>query len=557
MNIQYILAVISVLLLTSLSITSAQVDGEILTVSFGDATIASFDPIFIRDTISEQVLRSMYVGLTQLDPMTNSVQPAFAKSWSRTFLPNDTILYRFDVPDDINWVRYDAELDAVVIVTDEDGNPRTVTKQDIAYGILRALDPEFASEDSYVLAESIYNGVAYLNGEVPVEEVGVVINLNDVSVVASSLDVDLPAILSQIQFMPQPAWLINEVGLEWTSPENFVSFGPYVMKSWATDVEIVLVSNPYWLGLDGVPQPHIETLRFVFLAGDDSILSYQAGEIDVLTNMTATDIQIMLEEDNLAGEFSQYPSNTTHFLGLNLREGFPTSNLAFRQALSSSLNREVLAQLVLNEGHVWADNFIPPSVLDAPIALGNASSSFDGSLSSDVEFAKAQLELAKTELGLESVAIDLIYRNTDFYKTLAATLAEMWQSELGITVNLLPQDYDGSLSNRQYAAVWVGEWIADALITESYYAPFLPDGDLSTALAFGDPNFDALFADTYDGADVENRDALLSELAAVLSDRVLIIPISWTADSELTQSYISRTPTVNGIRDFASWRVTN
>ena len=538
---RYLILMISIFAL-SLSLVSAQADGETLTVRLGENGITTLDPIFAGDIATQQALHSMYVGLTRIDPLTNTLQPGLAESWSRTILPNDTVLYRFEIRNDVSWVRYDHELGQVVQVLDEDGDPRMVTKEDVAYGILRAIDPDLATEYSYNLGSAIQNGIDYINGEVSVEDVGVIINLTDVGVITSSLDVDLAQVMSQVQVLPQPSWLIDELGLDWSTAENFVSYGPYALFSWLARTEMALVINPFWQGYDNVPKANIDNLRFTFMADGDTRLAYEAGEIDVLVNPAPADILPMREE--FAGEFSQYPRDVVHFYGLNLRENFPTANPLFRQALAQSLDRDTLTDVIMGNGNMPATRYLPPVLLDTT----------DGNIQL-LPYDTGQAQADFSSANLEDTSITLIYRNTIEYKALAEAVAEQWRTELGLDVELLPQDFEGSFSNREYVAVWMGDVFSDVPLSEAYFRNFVTDGDFSQASAFSDDNYDTAYDVVYGDDPIDDPAEFFRVMESTLIDDVIIIPISWSADNEFTKPNVRRTPTINGIRAFETWFV--
>ncbi len=544
MNLRRALIVIISLLALCLSTVSAQeLEGETLTVNLGETGIATLDPIFAGDIASQQVLHSLYVGLTRMDPLTNTLQPGLAGSWSRTFLPDETILYRFAIEDDIPWVRYDPEEEQVVQVLDEDGDPRMVTISDVAYGILRALDPDLATEYSYTIGEQIDNGVNYINGEVSSEDVGILININDIGITTSGLNADIPQLMSQIQVLPQPSWLIEEFGMDWARPDNFVSYGPYALRSF-NDTTVSLIVNPFWQGTEFVPPPTIDNIIFTFLNSEDALLSYDAGEIDLIVNPAIADFTAI--EETYGDELSQSPRDVVHFYGLNLRETFPTASPQFRQALAQSLDRDALASIIIGNGNAPATRYLPPTVRDAPADSASVYAFNSG---------QAQSNLAAA--GLDETRVDLIYRNTGYFGQLATAIAEQWQSQLGIDVTLLPQDFDGSFANREFSAVWVGEAFSDTALSQSYLTPFVTDGDFSEATMFSSEDFDAAYDAIYGEAPAEDPLGFLQAMETTLLEDVIIIPISWTADTELTKPNVERTPTINGIRAFETWFVNN
>jgi len=529
------------------SAVTAQIEGETLTVRLSDDGISTLDPIFAGDLTTQQALHSMYVGLTRFDPITNALQPGLAQRWSTTTLPDGRVLYRFFLRQDIPWVKYDTEFNEVMQVENDNGNPITVSRDDVVYGILRALDPEYANEYSYQLAEAIENGVAYLDGEVPVEDLGIVVNLNDIGIVASSPEMNIPHLMSQIPMLPQPSWLIDELGLDWATAENFVSYGPYALESWV-DSELSMITNPYWDPTDAVPQADIDNLRFVFLDDEDAFLAYEAGEIDVIVNMSPDLIPSLREQ--YPEQFSQHARQSVQFFAMNLRESYPTEFPELRQALAHAIDRDQLAEVIRDAGYVPADRLMPPGTVNAPTTTTALTLPYDG------DTAREDL----MSLGAENTEIDVIYLNTGYFSTVATAVAEMWEAELGIEVNLFPQDVQGSFTNRQYGAVWIGDLYSDTLTGRSYLVPFAAENDFRTASELSSEAFDSaynmLLANSADDTETDVTD-LLATMERALIEEVLIIPVSWSADNELIKPNITRTPTDNGLRSFETWQVSS
>ena len=83
------------------------------------------------DYAARDLVENLYVGLTRFDPVTQTVEPAAAESWT---VSDDGMTWTFTLRDDLQWVRYDSETDEVVAV-------RPVVAGDFVYSVQRACDP--------------------------------------------------------------------------------------------------------------------------------------------------------------------------------------------------------------------------------------------------------------------------------------------------------------------------------------------------------------------------------------------------------------------------------
>ncbi len=69
----------------------------------------------------------------------------------------------------------------------------------------------------------------------------------------------------------QPSWLIDgddcttARGDRWTETGFNQGYGPFAMKEWMHDSNITLVKNPFWPGIESVPQAKIDEINWVML----------------------------------------------------------------------------------------------------------------------------------------------------------------------------------------------------------------------------------------------------------------------------------------------------
>ncbi|MCB8945375.1 MAG: hypothetical protein H6658_16630, partial [Ardenticatenaceae bacterium] len=178
----------------------------------------SADPALATDTTSVAVVSNIFVGLTKFDPITSDVIPYLATEWEAGEDADGSQTWTFHLRDDIAWVNYNPVTGETTQVTDADGNPRFVNAHDVVYGVKRTIDPNTASDYSYVLY-IIKNAQAVNSGseEVTLDDVGVVA-LDDWTV-QFTLETPagfFPAIAGMWIANPMPQWTIEEHGDKWT-----------------------------------------------------------------------------------------------------------------------------------------------------------------------------------------------------------------------------------------------------------------------------------------------------------------------------------------------------
>lgn len=112
-------------------------DDAPVTLDIAASSPLQFDPLLAYDDLSLDAVESLYLGLTDIDPISNQIVPELAIDWT---ISDDGLTWTFNLRDDVNWVQYDPATGEVVTV-------RPVVANDFVYGIKRACDPRI--EGSY------------------------------------------------------------------------------------------------------------------------------------------------------------------------------------------------------------------------------------------------------------------------------------------------------------------------------------------------------------------------------------------------------------------------
>jgi peptide/nickel transport system substrate-binding protein len=148
-----------------------------------------------------------------------------------------------------------------------------------------------------------------------------------------------------------------------TSPKLMAGLGPYRFKEYVPGQRLVLERNPYYwrVDRDGNHMPYLSELVFLFVANEESaVLRFEAGDLDVIDRLSAEDYRT-LQEQQTPYHFHLYdlgPSLDYNFLLFNLNSALPDkaarvrrkqewfTDVRFRQALSSAIDREAMNQVI-------------------------------------------------------------------------------------------------------------------------------------------------------------------------------------------------------------------
>ncbi len=274
-------------LLAAVSVAGAQ-DSKVLVtgISMVGGDIETIDPGLAEASSHIEVINQIFLGLTSQNVINGESELGLATSFE---VSDDGKIYTFQMLENVPWVRYNAETDAVEEIKDENGNTRYVTAEDVKYGMLRSLSPETASPYAYVLVPYVEGAEAYNGGSGSADDVKIeVVDTYTITITSPDSVSFTPSIYGLWMSRPQPQWAIEEGGDSWTEPESIATNGPFALKEWNHDESIVVVKNPFWPGTDAVPQSKLDEVVFRFLDPQQQFAEYLAGNMDA--------IQVPLEE---------------------------------------------------------------------------------------------------------------------------------------------------------------------------------------------------------------------------------------------------------------------
>ncbi len=545
------LAFVLVLLAVSLSSAGAQ-DGKVLVTGLnmvaGDPD-NGMDPSLSSTVQAIQVIEHLYVGLSRLDEETVAVESGLA-TWT---VSEDGLTYTFSILPEISWVRWNGT--EVEQVTDEAGNVRYVTAGDFAYGIMRTLNPETASDYAYVLAPVIAGGVEYNGGEGAMEDVGVTVvddsTLEITTVDTAGFNIN---ILGLWMANAQPAWAIEEFGDTWVEAENRQSYGPFVMSEWNHDADITIVRNPFWAGTDNIPVPALDAVVFRLIDDTAQFAEYQAGTMQAATT-PSSEIDRIKADAALNEQYYAGFESCSIYYGFNV-EKEPFTNANIRLAFSLAIDRESLMNDVTRDGRLPARFFTRPGVVAGPTVETNP----DLGVSLDVEGAQAALAVGVTELGLASAdelpGITLQFGDTEYNGLIAQAVQQMWVENLGIEVSLQPLEtttyYD--VQQEDAAQIHRAGWCYDYPDANSYLYDVFRTGASANYPNFSNEEFDAIVDEARTLSDPAERLAMYVRAEQILVEEVAAIaPIYWHTTRQIVSADVVRTFSQIGFERYENW----
>lgn len=349
------------------------------------------------------------------------VQPGLAESWE---VSDDGLTYTFHLRDSA-W---------------SDGQP--IVAGDFVYSFQRLMDPETASLYAFI-GECIKNGVAVESGELPVEELGV--SAPDDKTLVVELEAPtayfLSMIGSQAQFAPLRQDVVEEWGTDFAATaEKNVYSGPFKITS--TDNKVVTFEpNEYYWNAEAVNWDRVEL--YTVEEASTALMMYEEGSLDYAKIPTE-------QVANYTGDsrHHEYMNGNEDYLYINVAsEDCPLlGNKNFRMALNYAIDRNTYIALATSNVYLPTNTLVMPlvagvnSTYGEEFDLSESSYPMDGDAAKAVEYLNAALE----EEGIASasdVTLEFVTTDNETNKKIAEVIQEMWQSVLGITVDIRQVTY--------------------------------------------------------------------------------------------------------------------
>ena len=457
----------------------------------------TLDPSKIRGIIGVQTMLNVFEGLVEYPNGNGPVVPALAERWT---VSPDGRTYTFHLRADARWTT---------------GEPVTAT--DVRWSWMRVLDPKHASPnaDKFFLidgAKAFHTGAAT---DVPAIEV---VDPRTLKVRLTHVSPYFLNLAAFTCFRPVHRASVEKHGDLFTRPENLVSNGPYRLAERAVGKPIILRKDPKWYGAAGVA---IDEVRIVPVQENSTMVNlYDSGELDWsgVTDLPSLQMAALSQRD----DYREVPYNGAYFYLFNAAK-IPDPRV--RRALALAIDRDAIVN-VLRGGLKAAPTYVPP--LPGTTPAGHA-------LRFDPDAARALL----AEAGGAPPVLQLLYNTNENHKRVAEMVQQMWKRHLGVTVELVNQEWKVYLKTMHAQdftlarAGWIGIYLDPLAFLERWET-----GHGQNDSGWSHPPFDALLAQARAEPDVARRLERLRQAETVLLEQGPVVPIYWYADSFLLRPHV-------------------
>ena len=481
-------------------------------------SIKSLDPDLATSVEDSDVIRSLVEGLYNEDE-TGALVPAGALSYD---LSEDLTTYTIHLRPEAKW---------------SNGDP--VVAGDYVYGWQRLVDPATASEYAwYMELMQVVNAGEITRGEKPVSDLGVKA-IDDLTLEVKILAPlpYFPKMLSHASTYPINKKAIDQFGVEWTKPGNFIGNGAYTLKEHLVGEKVVLEKSPtYWDAANVIMSP----VTGVTINDENAAWTrWQAGELDRSTVPSGQFPRLKAEYPD---EVSSNPSGCAYYYVINVAEGKGNEALhdpRVRTALSYAVDRNIVIDNILQAGQIPAysatpgaiDGFVMPTI------------DYSG-WTQDERNEKAKALLAEAGYGPDHpLSFTLNYNTSEGHQKIAVAIQQMWKQTLG--VEMTPQNYEwavhtdkmhsGDFEMARYA--WCGDY-NEASTFLDLWTSYSGNNDAK----YANPDYDKLMKDAKTMADPNPNYTKAEELLAV---DMPIIPIYHYTQVRVVRKDIKGLPTTN------------
>lgn len=509
------------------------ISSEYLVYNVGDEP-KTWDPQLNTSSMGGHIILNLYDGLVR--DTQDGIQMASAESYTTSANAEgveDTV-YTFTLRDGLKW---------------SDGEP--VTAHDYEYAWKRACSPEMASPYAFLMTDYIKGAYEYFSGEGTADDVAVKA-LDD-----KTLQVELKQ--PTAYFLNLVGWFtympcredMTSTGEGWEKdPAKCVTNGAFTLEEYQVGSHILLKKNENYWNADNVELAGVKVL-FITDA-NTSLQGYQAGEINVTSILPGEEVPRLLAEDP---NFSSDPALGTTYFMFNM-DADVVNDLNVRKALTLAIDRSMIVDQVLRNGAEPASAFVAPTF---KLSTGESMRPLDENgnvveeyeidpYAAKVEEAQAYLAEAGYPNGEGFPKLKVLYYESGNNGLICEAVQQMWQENLGISVELQVQEY-ATFTNTVNTGDWsiaLTGWSADyndpMTMLSLFTAEGLNDPRWRYKAYAGVPDDTTLNPENeaYDAAvkmaaktSGEERDGYLKEAEDVLMENLVICPISYTTYTQV------------------------
>lgn len=474
-----------------------------------EAEPATLDPAKSTAIPESLVELQLFEGLTRLNSK-DQPEPGTAERWEITA---DGLTYVFYLRSNAKW-----------------SNGEAVTASDFEFAWKRALHPDFASENAYMLFP-LKNAQAYNERKVSADSVGV--KARDEHTLVVTLEKPTAYFLSLTAFHAfYPVYQKTAAANpdKWANDaDSFVGNGPFKMTGWVHSGQITFAKNDFYWNAGAVKLNRMEW----------PISDSQATRLALIENKQV-DMMVeppVVEQDRLMQEglLKISPYLGTYYYVFNTRKP-PLDNLKVRQALSLGINRDAIVTNVTKGGKKPAYAWVAPGLIN-PVTNLDFREEGGNYVKEDIPLAKRLLSEAGYPDGQGLPPITILFNTGEMHKAIAEAIQEMWKQNLGVTATLTNQESKVFLASRTQGEFQIARssWVGDYADPMTFMDVFKDPGNDAR---YNNPAYNTLIEQAQTTMDQKIRMQAMHEGEKMLFADAVILPIYYTTQPFVVRPYV-------------------
>lgn len=495
---------------------AASGEGKILSVQIGPNP-ETIDPALNSAVDGGNMILHTFECLLTVD-QDGKLAPGQAESWETS---EDGLTWTFHLRDGLKW---------------SDGS--ALTANDFVYSWRRVCDPMVAAPYAEMVLGMVEGYADAIGGNL--EALGV--EATDDSTFVVHLSQPCPYFGSLAAFAtlsPVQQATIDANGDGWAvNADTYITNGCFYISDWVPGSYIMCTKNPNYWNADAIK---LDGIKFNLIEDPNASYSaYQTGEVLFIKDVPTEEIPSLEGNE----EFYVDPIIGTYYLSLNTQRE-PFNDPKVRKALSLAIDREYVANTLMQGTYSPASNFMGPGWIDTDgsqfIDNANGGQPYIDTTNheANVEEAKRLLEEAGYPGGEGFPAITYSTNDAGYHKVVAEYLQQAW-AEIGVQLQVdivewasfTPMrrngDYDASRNG------WVGDYSDPSNMLDLLYS-----SNGNNDGKFNNAEYDAAMNTSRTTLDAAERSAALHKAEDILMNEAACIPVAYYNDFWLQSSKIT------------------
>ena len=519
MKLKRILALVAALVMVFALFTGCSTTNgseKILTIQIGPNP-ETIDPALNSSVDGGNMLLFAFDCLLNVDE-NNEIVAGAAETWD---VSDDGLVWTFNLRDGLKW---------------SDGTD--LTAEDFVYSWKRVADPKTAAP----YGETVLGMVAGWDEAAAGNVDALKVEAKDAKTFVVTLShpcAYFDKLAAFATLSPVNKATVEANGDSWAiKPESYVCNGPFYIKEWVSGSYILFAKNENYRDKDRVKLDGIKCL--LIEDSNAAYAAYEKGEALMIKDVPTGEISAL--RDN--ADFYIKPIMGTYYISLNTT--LPQfSDARVRKALSLAIDREYVANTIMEGTYTAAEGFVGIGILDhdgsqfMDNANGGKPYIDNSNYEANLEQAKKLLADAGYPNGEGFPTITYSTNDAGYHKALAQYLQEAWK-ELGLTTKVEVVEW-GSFTALRRAGDYESSrngWVCD-YNDPSNLIELMVSTNGNNDGKYNNPKFDAVMEKSAKETDPAKRFALLHQAEDIMMEDMSCIPVAYYNDFYLQSDKVT------------------